>query len=153
MHHLLRVSVFTAALATSALAWSQTAAPAAPSAAAAAAKEEGAIVTDSGLVYKSLKEGTGASPKASDKVTVHYRGKLVNGTEFDSSYSRGAPSEFPLGGVIPCWTEGLQRMKIGGKAKLTCPANLAYGPRGINGVIPAYATLTFEVELVAIKGK
>jgi FKBP-type peptidyl-prolyl cis-trans isomerase FkpA len=150
MHHLLRVSLFTAALAASALAWSQAAAP---SAAAAAAKEDGAVVTDSGLVYKSLKEGTGASPKASDKVTVHYRGKLIDGTEFDSSYSRGAPSEFPLGGVIPCWTEGLQRMKIGGKAKLTCPANLAYGQRGINGVIPPSATLTFEVELIAIKGK
>ena len=150
MHHLLRVSLFTATLAASALAWSQAAAP---SAAAAAAKEDGAVVTDSGLVYKSLKEGTGASPKASDKVTVHYRGKLIDGTEFDSSYSRGAPSEFPLGGVIPCWTEGLQRMKIGGKAKLTCPANLAYGQRGINGVIPPSATLAFEVELIAIKGK
>ncbi|MCX7146672.1 MAG: FKBP-type peptidyl-prolyl cis-trans isomerase [Sulfuritalea sp.] len=98
----------------------------------------------------TLKEGTGAGPKSSDTVKVHYRGTLVNGKEFDSSYGRGQPSTFPLNRVIPCWTEGLQTMKIGGKAKLLCPPNLAYGSRGIPGTIPADATLIFEVELLEI---
>lgn len=120
---------------------------------AAAAKEEGAVVTASGLVYRSLKEGTGASPKASDKVTVHYRGTFPDGREFDSSYKRGQPIDFPLSGVIPCWTEGVQRMKTGGKAKLTCPSEIAYGARGAGGVIPPNATLVFEVELLGINGK
>ncbi len=120
---------------------------------AAAAKEEGAVVTASGLVYRSLKDGNGASPSASDKVKVHYRGTFPDGKEFDSSYKRGEPIEFPLSGVIKCWTEGVQRMKVGGKAKLTCPAAIAYGERGAGGVIPPNATLFFEVELLAINGK
>jgi FKBP-type peptidyl-prolyl cis-trans isomerase FkpA len=116
-----------------------------------AAKEKGAIVTPSGLVYRSLKEGTGASPAASDVVKVHYRGTFANGTEFDSSYSRNEPAQFPLNGVIPCWTEGVQRMKVGGKAKLTCPAALAYGERGAGGgKIPPNTPLQFEVELLDI---
>ena len=118
--------------------------------AASAAKEAGATVTPSGLVYRSLKDGSGASPSASDTVKVHYRGTLANGTEFDSSYKRNAPAQFPLGGVIPCWTEGVQRMKVGGKAKLTCPPTIAYGTRGAGGVIPPNATLQFEVELLEI---
>ncbi len=121
--------------------------------AAAAAKEAGAVVTASGLVYRALKDGTGDSPKASDKVKVHYRGTFLDGKEFDSSYKRGEPIEFPLGGVIKCWTEGVQRMKVGGKAKLTCPPAIAYGERGAGGVIPANATLQFEVELLGINGK
>ena len=120
---------------------------------AAAAKETGAVVTASGLVYLSLKDGTGASPAASDKVKVHYRGTFPDGKEFDSSYKRGEPIEFPLSGVIKCWTEGVQRMKVGGKAKLTCPAAIAYGARGAGGVIPPNATLLFEVELLAINGR
>ena len=121
--------------------------------AAAAAKEAGAVVTPSGLVYRSLKDGTGASPTSTDKVKVHYRGTFLDGKEFDSSYKRGEPIEFPLNGVIKCWTEGVQRMKVGGKAKLTCPPAIAYGERGAGGVIPPNATLQFEVELLAINGK
>ena len=122
--------------------------------AASAAKEAGAIVTASGLVYRSLKEGTGANPTETDKVKVHYRGTLPNGKEFDSSYSRNQPTEFPLNRVIECWTEGVQRMKVGGKAKLTCPPAIAYGERGAGGgAIPPNATLQFEVELLAIDGK
>jgi FKBP-type peptidyl-prolyl cis-trans isomerase FkpA len=120
---------------------------------AAAAKEAGAVVTASGLVYRALKDGTGASPSASDKVKVHYRGTFPDGKEFDSSYKRGVPIEFALNGVIPCWTEGVQRMKVGGKAKLTCPSGIAYGARGAGGVIPPNATLLFEVELLGINGK
>ena len=120
---------------------------------AASAKEEGAVVTASGLVYRSLKDGTGASPTASDKVKVHYRGTFPDGKEFDSSYKRNEAIEFPLSGVIKCWTEGVQRMKVGGKAKLTCPPAIAYGERGAGGVIPPNATLMFEVELLAINGK
>ena len=120
---------------------------------AAAAKEAGAVVTPSGLVYLSIKDGTGANPAASDKVKVHYRGTFPDGKEFDSSYKRGTPIEFPLNGVIPCWTEGVQRMKVGGKAKLTCPPAIAYGARGAGGVIPPNATLLFEVELLGINGK
>ena len=115
-----------------------------------AAKEKGAVKTDSGLIYLSLKDGAGASPKAVDKVKVHYRGTLTNGTEFDSSYKRGQPLEFPLGNVIKCWTEGVQKMKVGGKAKLVCPPEIAYGERGAGGVIPPNATLVFEVELIDI---
>jgi FKBP-type peptidyl-prolyl cis-trans isomerase FkpA len=118
-----------------------------------AAKEAGAVVSPSGLVYRSLKDGTGASPAASDTVKVHYRGTFLDGREFDSSYKRGEPIEFPLSGVIKCWTEGVQRMKVGGKAKLTCPAGIAYGERGAGGVIPANTTLQFEVELLGIHGK
>lgn len=119
----------------------------------ASAKESGAVVTASGLVYKSLKDGTGASPKASDTVKVNYRGTFPDGKEFDSSYKRNQAIEFPLSNVIKCWTEGVQRMKVGGKAKLTCPASIAYGERGAGGVIPPNATLLFEVELLAISGK
>jgi FKBP-type peptidyl-prolyl cis-trans isomerase FkpA len=118
--------------------------------AAAAAKEKGATVTPSGLVYLSLKDGSGPSPTAADVVKVNYRGTLANGTEFDSSYKRNEPAQFPLSGVIPCWTEGVQRMKVGGKAKLTCPPTIAYGSRGAGGVIPPNATLQFEVELLEI---
>ena len=120
---------------------------------AAATKEAGAQVTKSGLVYLALKEGAGASPKATDKVKVHYKGTFPDGKEFDSSYKRNEPTEFPLNGVIPCWTEGVQLMKTGGKAKLTCPSAIAYGQRGAGGVIPPNATLVFEIELLAINGK
>jgi FKBP-type peptidyl-prolyl cis-trans isomerase FkpA len=106
--------------------------------------------TASGLVYKELRAGSGASPKATDKVTVNYRGTLTNGTEFDSSYKRNAPATFPLNGVIPCWTEGVQMMKVGGKAQLTCPPAIAYGDRGAPPVVPPNATLIFEVELLKI---
>lgn len=119
----------------------------------AAAKEEGAVVTPSGLVYRSLKDGNGASPTASDKVTVHYKGTFPDGREFDSSYKRGQPIDFPLNRVIACWTEGVQRMKVGGKAKLTCPPEIAYGSRGAGSAVPPNATLLFEVELLGIQGK
>ena len=121
---------------------------------AKAAAEKGAVVTDSGLVYRSLKDGSGASPTAADSVKVHYRGTLTDGTEFDSSIKRGQPAEFPLGRVIKCWTEGVQRMKVGGKAKLTCPSAIAYGERGTpGGPIPPNAILVFEVELLGIAGR
>ena len=126
-------------------AWAQT-----DPLAAAAAKEPGAVVTKSGLVFRSLTDGKGASPSASDKVKVHYRGTLADGTEFDSSYKRNEPIDFPLNRVIPCWTEGVQMIKVGGKAKLTCPPGIAYGSRGAGGVIPPNATLQFEVELLGI---
>jgi FKBP-type peptidyl-prolyl cis-trans isomerase FkpA len=119
----------------------------------AAAKEEGAVVTPSGLVYRSLKDGNGASPTATDKVTVHYKGTFPDGREFDSSYKRGQPIDFPLNRVIACWTEGVQRMKVGGKAKLTCPPEIAYGSRGAGNAVPPNATLLFEVELLGIQGK
>lgn len=115
------------------------------------AAEPKPIQTASGITIKMLKEGTGASPKASDTVKVHYRGTLADGKEFDSSYKRGEPTSFPLNRVIPCWTEGIQLIKVGGKATLTCPPELAYGSRGAGGVIPPNATLTFEVELLAIE--
>lgn len=116
----------------------------------AAQQEPGTVTTPSGLVYRSLKDGTGASPTAADTVKVHYRGTLPNGKEFDSSYKRGEPAEFPLGGVIKCWTEGVQMMKVGGKARLVCPPSIAYGSRGAGGVIPPNATLLFDVELLDI---
>ena len=121
--------------------------------AASAAKEPGAVVTASGLVYRSLKDGAGPKPAATETVKVHYRGTFPDGKEFDSSYARGTPAEFPLNGVIKCWTEGVQRMQVGGKAKLTCPAAIAYGERGAGGVIPPNATLQFEVELLGIAGR
>ena len=119
----------------------------------AVAKEPGAVVTASGLVYRSLKDGTGDSPKAADRVKVNYRGTFPDGREFDSSYKRNQAIEFPLSNVIKCWTEGVQRMKIGGKAKLTCPASIAYGERGAGATSPPNATLLFEVELLGINGK
>lgn len=132
------------ALASLGPAWAQSsAAPAAP-------KIQGDITTASGLVYHVMVEGTGASPRANDGVTVNYRGTLADGTEFDSSYGRGQPATFPLSGVIRCWTEGLQRMKVGGKSRLTCPPQIAYGSRGAGNVVPPNATLTFEVELISI---
>ena len=115
----------------------------------AASKEPGAVVTASGLVFKSLKEGTGASPKASDVVKANYLGTLVDGTKFDASADHGGPISFPLNRVIACWTEGLQKMKVGGKAKLTCPSAIAYGSRAM-GPIASNSTLVFEVELVGI---
>jgi FKBP-type peptidyl-prolyl cis-trans isomerase FkpA len=115
-----------------------------------ATKEKGAVKTASGLIYIPQKEGSGSSPAASDKVKVNYKGTLVNGVEFDSSYKRGQPAEFPLNGVIKCWTEGLQMMKPGGTAKLICPADIAYGERG-NGPIPPNATLVFNIELLEVK--
>ena len=119
-----------------------------------AAQAAAPVTTASGLVYESLKDGTGAAPKASDTVRVHYRGTFPDsGKEFDSSIARGQPLEFPLSGVIPCWTEGVQKMKVGGKAKLICPPSIAYGARGAGGVIPPNATLHFEVELLGIKGQ
>lgn len=112
------------------------------------------VTLPSGLVYQSLKEGAGASPSATDTVRVHYRGTFPDsGKEFDSSYSRNEPTEFPLNRVIPCWTEGVQKMKVGGKAKLVCPPGIAYGARGAGGVIPPNATLNFEIELLAVKGR
>jgi FKBP-type peptidyl-prolyl cis-trans isomerase FkpA len=116
-----------------------------------AAAEKGAVKTPSGMVYRSLTEGSGASPKETDVVRVHYKGTFPDGKEFDSSYKRGQPTEFPLNRVIKCWTEGVQRMKVGGKAKLTCPPAHAYGEKGAGGTIPPNATLQFEVELLAIK--
>ncbi len=116
-----------------------------------AAAEKGAVKTPSGMVYRSLTEGSGPSPKETDVVRVHYKGTFPDGKEFDSSYTRGQPTEFPLNRVIKCWTEGVQRMKVGGKAKLTCPPSLAYGEKGAGGTIPPNATLQFEVELLAIK--
>jgi FKBP-type peptidyl-prolyl cis-trans isomerase FkpA len=114
-----------------------------------AAAEPGAQKTASGLIYRVVTAGTGASPKATDTVKVHYRGTLVNGKQFDSSYG-GPPAEFPLNGVIPCWTEGVQMMKVGGKSHLVCPANIAYGERGAPPDIPGGATLVFEIELLGI---
>ena len=118
---------------------------------AAHAAEDKETRTASGITIKMQKEGSGASPRASDTVKVHYRGTLADGKEFDSSYKRGEPTAFPLNRVIPCWTEGIQLLKVGGKATLTCPPNLAYGSRGAGGVIPPNATLTFEVELLSIE--
>lgn len=115
-----------------------------------AAKEPGAEKTASGLVYVKLAEGTGAQPTAADQVKVNYTGKLVDGTVFDASAKHGGPATFPLGGVIPCWTEGVQKMKVGGKARLVCPPSIAYGDRGSPGAIPPGATLDFEVELLDI---
>jgi FKBP-type peptidyl-prolyl cis-trans isomerase FkpA len=121
--------------------------------AAKVAKEPGVVKTGSGLLYKDLKAGSGASPKPTDTVKVNYRGTLIDGTEFDSSYKRNQPAEFPLNGVIGCWTEGLQKMKMGGKARLVCPSSIAYGDAGHPPTIPGGATLIFEVELLEIKAK
>jgi FKBP-type peptidyl-prolyl cis-trans isomerase FkpA len=116
-----------------------------------AAKEKGAVKTASGMVYRSIKNGRGKSPSASSTVEVNYRGTLTNGKEFDSSYKRNQSIKFPLSGVIPCWTEGVQMMKVGGKARLVCPPELAYGSRGAGQDVPPNATLIFEVELLDIK--
>jgi FKBP-type peptidyl-prolyl cis-trans isomerase FkpA/FKBP-type peptidyl-prolyl cis-trans isomerase FklB len=118
---------------------------------AKAAAEPGVKKTASGAIVKTLKEGSGASPAATDRVTVHYQGTLVDGTVFDSSLKRGAPATFPLNGVIKCWTEGVQLMKVGGKSRLVCPAAIAYGDRGSPPTIKPGATLVFEVELLSIE--
>ncbi|MBJ6725976.1 FKBP-type peptidyl-prolyl cis-trans isomerase [Geomesophilobacter sediminis] len=116
-----------------------------------ASREKGAVKSDSGLVFVSLSEGNGKSPAAEDTVKVNYRGTLADGTEFDSSYKRGKPLEFPLQGVIKCWTEGLQKMKEGGKARLFCPSSIAYGEKGAGELILPGAALAFEVELLEVK--
>jgi FKBP-type peptidyl-prolyl cis-trans isomerase FkpA len=121
--------------------------------AASGGKAAGAAATEtlsSGVAIRHTTVGTGASPAASDTVKVHYRGTLADGKEFDSSYKRGQPTSFPLNRVVPCWTEGIQRLKVGGKATLTCPPATAYGSRGVPNVIPPDSTLTFEVELLSI---
>lgn len=105
----------------------------------------------SGVTVQKIRIAEGAQPKASDTVKVHYRGTLQDGTEFDSSYSRNAPATFPLNRVIPCWTQGVQKMKVGEKAKLVCPPDTAYGARGVPGKIAPNSTLNFEVELLAIE--
>jgi FKBP-type peptidyl-prolyl cis-trans isomerase FkpA len=115
-----------------------------------ASKEAGAVKTTTGIVIKTTKEGTGAKPTATDQVKVHYTGRLIDGKVFDSSVERGEPATFPLNGVIPCWTEGVQTMKVGGKAQLVCPSDLAYGPNGSPPSIPPQATLVFDVELLEI---
>jgi FKBP-type peptidyl-prolyl cis-trans isomerase FkpA len=116
-----------------------------------AAAAPGAVKTESGLIYREERAGTGVSPKATDTVKVNYRGTLTNGTEFDSSYKRNMPAEFPLNGVIKCWTEGVQKMRVGGKSELVCPSDLAYGDQG-RPSIPGGATLVFEVELLEVSG-
>jgi FKBP-type peptidyl-prolyl cis-trans isomerase FkpA len=116
-----------------------------------AAAAKGAVKTASGLVYTEITPGTGDQPKATDKVKVDYEGKLIDGTVFDSSIQRGKPVTFELNQVIPCWTEGLQRMKVGGKSKLVCPSNIAYGDHGAPPKIKPGATLVFEVELLGIE--
>ena len=110
---------------------------------------EGSERTESGIVIQEITAGTGANPTAADTVQVHYHGTLRDGSVFDSSVDRGEPATFPLSGVIPCWTEGLQRLSVGGKSRLICPPNLAYGPQGPPG-IPGNAALVFEVELLDI---
>ena len=114
------------------------------------AKERNAKKLPSGVIYIPMKDGKGASPKATDMVKVHYHGTFPDGKVFDSSVNRGTPAEFPLNGVIPCWTEGVQKLKVGGKAKLVCPSDTAYGDQGMPGAIPGGATLVFEVELLDI---
>lgn len=111
---------------------------------------EGVITTDSGLQYIVLKEGDGLKPTAESRVKVHYTGTLIDGTKFDSSYDRGQPAEFPLGGVIPAWTEAVQLMRVGGKIKIFAPPSIAYGERGAPPVIGPNATLIFEIELIDI---
>lgn len=115
------------------------------------ATKDGVVTTPSGLQYKHIQEGTGTEPTADKTVTVHYTGKLLDGTVFDSSVERGEPIEFPLTRVIPGWTEGVQLMKPGGKIELYIPSNLAYGAQGAGNVIPPNATLIFEVELISYK--
>jgi FKBP-type peptidyl-prolyl cis-trans isomerase FkpA/FKBP-type peptidyl-prolyl cis-trans isomerase FklB len=114
-------------------------------------KEKGAEKTASGLIYIPVQAGSGAAPKATDTVKVHYKGTLRDGSVFDSSVERGQPASFPLNRVVPCWTEGLQKMQVGGKAKLACPSNLAYGDRGAPPKIKPGAALLFEVELLSIE--
>ena len=109
------------------------------------------VTTASGVVYESLHDGTGISPKAGDTVKVHYRGIAADGKEIDSSYKRGEPAEFPVNRVIPCWREGLQLMKEGGKAKLSCPPATTYGMRGSSALFPSNTTMQFEIELLSVR--
>ena len=118
-----------------------------------AAAEKGAVKLPSGVIYSEIKPGTGDPPKATDTVKVHYQGTLTDGTVFDSSIKRGEPATFPLNGVIKCWTEGLQKIKVGGKSRLVCPSDIAYGDRGSPPTIKPGATLVFEVELLEIVKK
>jgi FKBP-type peptidyl-prolyl cis-trans isomerase FkpA len=118
--------------------------------AAEAGKEKGAQVTPSGLVYQVVSEGVGPSPTPVDTVKVHYRGRLIDGREFDSSYRRGEPTTFALRQVVPCWTEALQKMKANGRAKVICPSAIAYGDKGNPPTIPPGATLVFDVELLDV---
>jgi FKBP-type peptidyl-prolyl cis-trans isomerase FkpA len=120
---------------------------------AKAAQEKGAEKTPSGLIFRVLRAGNGPSPKETDKVKVNYEGRLTNGTVFDSSYKRGQPAEFPLNGVIKCWTEGVQKMHVGEEAELVCPSDIAYGDHGHPPTIPGGATLVFKVELLGIGGQ
>ena len=115
-----------------------------------AASEKGATKTESGIVITTIKPGTGATPKATDTVKVHYHGTLTDGTVFDSSLKRGEPATFPLNKVIKCWTEGVQQIKVGGKSRLVCPSSLAYGDSGSPPVIKPGSTLIFEVELLEV---
>ncbi len=116
----------------------------------AAEQEPNTVTLESGVIVKTLKQGSGPSPTASDSVKVHYRGTLPDGPEFDSSYKRGEPATFPLKAVIRCWTEGVQKMKVGGKAQLVCPPETAYGEKGAGKKVPPNATLVFEIELLEI---
>ncbi len=118
---------------------------------AKAAKEKGAVKTASGLVYRSLKDGAGEKPSAASTVKVNYKGTFTDGKVFDASETHGGPATFPLNRVIPCWTEGVQMMKVGGKAHLVCPPAIAYGERGAPGAIPPNSTLVFDIELLAVE--
>lgn len=120
---------------------------------AKAAEEKGAVKTPAGFVIQEITPGNGASPAATDQVKVHYRGTLIDGTVFDSSIDRGEPAEFTLDRVIPCWSQGLQMMKVGSKSRLICPAELAYGDRGAPPRIRPGSTLVFEVELLDVVKK
>jgi FKBP-type peptidyl-prolyl cis-trans isomerase FkpA len=141
----------TAALAlASAFVWGSAGAQTKDPALEKAAQAKGAVVTASGLVFESLQEGKGNKPAATDTVKVHYRGTFTDGREFDSSYKRNEPTQFPLNRVIKCWTEGVQMIRVGGKARLTCPAEIAYGSKGASTVIPPNAVLQFEVELLDV---
>jgi FKBP-type peptidyl-prolyl cis-trans isomerase FkpA len=138
----------TGACAATAVAQSSPAGKASGAAAPASAAAE---TLPSGVVIRHTAVGSGPSPTASDTVKVHYRGTLADGKEFDSSHKRGQPASFPLNRVVPCWTQGIQKLKVGGKATLTCPPATAYGSRGVPNVIPPDSTLTFEVELLSIE--
>jgi FKBP-type peptidyl-prolyl cis-trans isomerase FkpA len=120
---------------------------------AKAAQEKGAQKFPSGLILKVIRPGKGPTPKETDQVKVNYEGRLINGTVFDSSYKRGQPAEFPLNGVIKCWTEGVQKMHVGEEAQLVCPSDIAYGDRSPSPLIPAGSTLIFKVELLAVNGQ
>ena len=119
--------------------------------AAKAAKEKGAVKTASGLVFRSIVEGKGEKPAATSTVKVNYEGRFVDGKVFDASAKHGGPATFPLNRVIRCWTEGVQMMKVGGKAQLVCPPSIAYGERGAGSAVPPNATLVFDVELLAVQ--